>query len=217
MNSQDIITFKQKTIKILHDKEVLNIFNDENLNAVLKLLRKKPMTVDEIENYLKKKGIEKSDKTIYRYLSKLIKHKLVAKGGKRLTSKDEEILTNETIYVRSAKAFLFAPSLIQIEEDEKKYDKKDFKLYEITRKMVSQLFDKKSGSEKCFNNLLDKINRERDILTAKLFDNADQETLDLLEGLEWAELNALYNFAGWIAVCATNNLHEQIKICYSKE
>ena len=214
MSSQDIITYKQKVVKILHNEDVLKTFQDDNLMLVLKFLRKKPMTIQELENSFKRVGIEKSDKTIYRYLSKLIQQKLAAKGGKRVTSKDEDILVNETVYIRTAKAFLFAPSLIQKKERINETGEEHCTIYDITRLLIGQLFDNTEGSESEFNILLDDINEERNILTTKLFDNASKLILEKMDTLEWADLNAVFNFAGWIAVCAKNNLQERIKKCY---
>ena len=106
--SQDVVTYKQDTVKTLNEEQVNLMYSDENLSYIIKFLRVGPRTVKELEADFTKKGIKKSDKSIYRYLKNLIEIGLVAKAGKRITSKGAGELQSETIYIRTAKIFLTA-------------------------------------------------------------------------------------------------------------
>ena len=104
--SQDVVTYKQKTVITLTEEQVNLMYSDENLSYIIKFLRSGPRTVKELEKDFTKKGIKKSDKSIYRYLKNLIEVGMVAKAGKRITSKGAGELQSETIYIRTARMFL---------------------------------------------------------------------------------------------------------------
>ena len=80
MESQDVITYTQPIVKVIEDEKAIDVMKDTNLIPVLRFLRKGPMTINDLVDIFKKKGDQKSDKTIYRYLQAPVKAKLVAKA-----------------------------------------------------------------------------------------------------------------------------------------
>ncbi|MCK5047367.1 MAG: hypothetical protein KAS22_12350, partial [Candidatus Heimdallarchaeota archaeon] len=72
MSSQDVITYKPAKLIFIKDEKKNQLFHDENLNYVLKFLRKGAMTIHDLSDSFKQIDDEKSDKSIYRYLHKLI-------------------------------------------------------------------------------------------------------------------------------------------------
>ena len=150
MESQDVVTYRQKVIRVITDEETGNNFQDENLMLVLKFLRKGPMTIQDLEAAFRTAGYEKSEKTIYRYLHKLVQAGLVAKAGKRITSIQEDNLTSQTLYSRSAKVFFENYSK---EEKEKPEVRKGKQIHDVGRLLLSQLFNNKKGSQDCFHTL----------------------------------------------------------------
>ncbi len=87
---------------IRNELKTLEILKDQNHYPILKILKKEPMTVKELENaYEEETSKRKSNKTIYRYLKTLEDANLVIPAGQLvITGKT----ATETIYARSAMA-----------------------------------------------------------------------------------------------------------------
>ncbi|MBK5113532.1 MAG: hypothetical protein KGD59_11215 [Candidatus Heimdallarchaeota archaeon] len=209
--TQNVVTFKQKPVIIIRDKEILDLFKDENLVYVLKFLKKAPMTIGDLVDTFQKIGEEKSDKSVYRYLHKLIKAKLVAKAGKRITSKTSASLTSETIYTRSAIAFI---TVIPVEDRETK-DEEINPVWDATRLLLSEHFGK-NAAEKAFTKFANKLDEEKDQLVIDLFENASEETLEKVAQLDYAGVNFLLQFVAWLAIIPQRDIAKDLKELFDK-
>jgi hypothetical protein len=205
VGTQNVVTFKQKPVIIIRDKETLELFKDENLVYVLKFLRKEPMTITDLVNAFKKIGVEKSDKSVYRYLHRLIKFKLAAKAGKRITSKTSESLTSETIYTRSAIAFI---TVIPVED---RIAKKEHAspLWDASRSLLNEHFDR-TAKEKDFVKFANELDETRDQLLIDIFENASDETLEKVAQLDYNGINFLLQVVGWLALIPKRNLAKEL-------
>ncbi len=203
--TQNVVTFKQKPVIIIRDKETLELFKDENLVYVLKFLRNEPMTIDDLVTAFQKIGIEKSDKSVYRYLHKLINAKLVAKAGKRITSKTSDSLTSETIYTRSAIAFI---TVIPVENRIAKQEKAS-PLWDAARSLLNEHFGK-TAKEADFIKFANELDDERDQLFIELFENASEETLEKVARLDYNGINFLLQVVGWLALIPKRNLTKEL-------
>ncbi|NHJ86521.1 MAG: hypothetical protein FK734_13735 [Asgard group archaeon] len=212
MESQDVITFKQRPVMVVSDDKRLEYFYDENLMHVLKFLKKGPMTITDLENEFKKIKDEKSDKSIYRYLSKLIKATLVAKAGKRITSVNEDNLSSETVYMRSAKAFIMIRPL-----DEKGCGKgADCPVWEATRFLLGKLYGGKKLQDKAkeFSEFGIELDRQKDQLAIDLFETADEETLDKISALDWDGINYVLQFVSWFGLISQRDVKADLDKLY---
>jgi len=209
MDSQDVITYTQEIVKVIEDDKTAKVIQDENLFPVLKYLQKGPMTINDLVNIFRKSGDEKSDKTIYRYLHTLIKAKLVAKAGKRIISITEDELKSETLYMRTAKAFIFPEAL----KHDKDMEKGFCPVFDATRLLLRPVFDGKTLDSECFQKFLFKIDQERDDLLIELFKNLDDETIREINELKWRELEYCLNYTSWAALATELNLKKEIAKC----
>jgi len=120
---QDIISFEQEGVMIIRNNKLKELFYDEGLSPIIWALRDKPLTVKEIlEKYKqyvtisaekmglsgKKKDekiaeLERSEKTIYRYLKDLENAGLIAKAGQRVVIGKT---ATENLFARTARIFL---------------------------------------------------------------------------------------------------------------
>ncbi|MHA1367125.1 MAG: hypothetical protein ACTSP5_12045 [Candidatus Heimdallarchaeota archaeon] len=196
MESQDVITFRQIPVKIINDVKTLEYFKDPNLRLVVAFLKKGPMTITDLERLFKDKGNEKSDKSIYRYLHKLIQAKIVAKAGKRVTSTDENNLASETLYTRSAKAFI---TVQPVDESRDCGLGSECPVWEASRLLLSQIFGK---------------DKEKDKIAIDLFENADEETLEKVANLDWEGINYVLQFVGWFAMVSKVDVRSKLKDIY---
>ncbi len=209
MLKHQAITYKQKAILILNDEQSM-CFSDENLAWVLKILAKDPLTITDIKEAFMKHGKEKSEKTLYRYLSKLLKIGLIAKAGKRITSVDEGILISETIYSRVAKVF--------ISKKPKKFDDGEIRPeFEVAKLILSSIFDKKRGCGICFTEIANRFDIEKHLLFVELLEHADPDALEQFAELDWKGISTVKEFVGWIALCLKYDVQDVIKDCYNAQ
>ncbi|HUU78063.1 MAG TPA: hypothetical protein VMX55_06920 [candidate division Zixibacteria bacterium] len=209
MTSQEVITYRQKPVKIIRDNKTLEFFRDENLMYVIKFLKNGPMSIQDLENAFTNIGVEKSDKTIYRYLHKLIQAKLVAKAGKRVSSVKEDDLVSETIYLRTAKAFITVQP-IDLRECK---GSADCPVWEVTRILIGQLIGNSGDAEK-FAEFASSVDREKDEIVIKLFESADEDTLDKIADLDWQGINHVLQFAGWLALSTKMDIGKELRKSY---
>ncbi len=209
--SQDVVTYKQVIVEILTQEQVDLIYGEENYKYIMKFLRQGPRTVKELVEDFEKSGDSKSDKSIYRYLKELIENGLVAKAGKRITSKGADELQSETIYIRTAKIFLK-----RYLGHEKKLPEKDKQLFnEIVQELLEQKFGIKLTSS-AIGELIKKLTIENNRLTIDIFENADKKTLKKLGKLDWDLIDSLIEYVGWVAVVLDTDIVKEIEKCCSK-
>lgn len=210
MDSQDVITYTQKIVKVIEDDKTAKVIRDENLFPVLKYLQKGPMTIMDLVTFFKKSGEEKSDKTIYRYLHTLIKAKLVAKAGKRIISITEDELKSETLYMRTAKAFIFPESL---KHDLEFYEQGFCPVFDAARLLLKPVLDGKTLDGDCFQKFLFKIDQDRDDLLVELFKNIEDSSIREINELKWRELEYCLNYTSWAALAAKIDMKKELAKC----
>lgn len=207
MASQDVITFKQEKMIFIKDEKQKKLFEDENLRLVLKFLRKGPMTISDLISTFKKHGEKKSDKSIYRYLQQLIKAKLIAKAGKRISIRNDNDLASETLFMRTAKAFIIKQPLSEMES------KSPF--FEALFLFLKQLYGNKTGNLNKFKELIRKIDEDRDQFTFDLFINANKETNDKINDLEGSDIFYSLDYAAWLAIMLNYDLKKELDNLFS--
>ena len=105
---QDIIDYKPAILKVLKDEKSLKLLENPNCEMMIPILRKGPMTVQEITKAFNEiadnsSSIEtKSAKSIYRYLKALEEVGVVATAGQRLVMGKT---ATEKLYTRTARVF----------------------------------------------------------------------------------------------------------------
>jgi len=208
--SQDVVTYNQQTVIELTEEQAEVLHGDENLYYIVKFLRVGPRTVKELEMDFTHKGMKKSDKSIYRYLKTLIELGLVAKAGKRITSKGAGELQSETIYIRTAKIFLTAnlkKKLVSLEN-------KDVKLFhETIYSLLSERFIDKIKSDKGMDNLINTLESRKQDLVRDIFRNANEESMEKISKLDWGLIEYLIEYIGWLALSLEYDIVKEIEDC----
>lgn len=208
--SQDIITYKQKIVAVPDEKVMAKVYSDENLGLIIKVLRKGPMTVNELVKEFDEQGIKKSDKSIYRYLKELIELKLVARAGKRIESIDEKDLQSETIYIRTAKLFL---TMGLKHKAEKMGEEKIEKLFDVINLLVQQKYSDRVTSSSGIKNLLTHFDEVKEKLLVDLLENANKETLKKISEVDWDLISYMIEYAGWFALILELDIEKELEKC----
>ncbi|MFX0066212.1 MAG: ArsR family transcriptional regulator [Candidatus Hermodarchaeota archaeon] len=216
-NSQDIVhdtvTYNQKGLLFIRRKESDSCFDDPKLSKVLILLRKRPMTLIEI-----KESLEKSDKTIYRYLNKLERAGLVVKAGKRIITTQDNNITTQTLYARTAKVFLPAALYTRIDEklQEDASSVRPNQVMSIVERLLGQQFKGKKADRGCLYELIKQIDQKKLEYLEKFFNNAEEETIALINEFTEYELEWIVATVGSLAILSEKDWRHAVIKCYER-
>ena len=194
MDYTDVITNKQKVVKIFPGKDVEEILTDENNRVILQFLFKGPLTIEDLQLAYNNIGSKKSDKSIYRYLGILKKAGLVIEAGKRIYSDKDNQIKTQTLFSRVAK-IIFTPY--------KRLERKEGlenKTYDILKIILQEKLGlKNSSNNACLKTNVDKLYNIKNEAIAKYFENInDEKILNLIEEFEIHELYPVLDLASWI-------------------
>jgi hypothetical protein len=197
-DSQDAITQKQELFMEITDETVLSMFKDENLMKILTFLRSTPhMTAKEFETAFEESGEKRSDKSIYRYLKKLERGKLIIQSGKRVFTDKEKRLRTETLYMRTAK--IFFPKWKSKKKSPE--DKECSAIYDqALHKLFAKWKERDFSSPENLIKVIQKINEKRFEYSTAMMKNADEEEASLVSALNWSSINSLIDTLGLIAL-----------------
>ncbi|MHA1667560.1 MAG: hypothetical protein ACTSX6_12015 [Candidatus Heimdallarchaeaceae archaeon] len=228
--SQDIINYEQETVKVIKDPELMKFFYNGHA-PVLFALREGPLTVKEIEqaynSYIKievekdsslsreekeKKIVEKqrSEKSIYRYLTELHEAGLVVKAGQRVVTGKT---ATETLYWRTARIFLL--------EDTKEGWWKCAESRAILDRL-SRLISITKGisppSVDCLAKLLDGIDKDNDRAIFQYLEDHYNEVASILVEGSFKEGNALLKILHIINLLERASVYsEEYQKCLNKK
>jgi hypothetical protein len=211
--SQDIITYKQNVVKVPDEKALRRMNSDENLMVIIAALRKGPMTINELVKEFEEQGMKKSDKSVYRYLKELIELKIVARGGKRITSVDEKDLQSETIYIRTAKIFLTGNMKYKSEKIGKE---KIDQLMDVIQSLLADRHKDKIKSKEGIHNLLLRFDEEKERLLVEVLENANEDTLKKISKVDWSLMDYLIEYASWLTLILELDIEKEIEECCPK-
>ncbi len=213
MAHQDVITFKPERIKIVYDKKTNDVLRDPNHVPIIKVLRKGPMTVQELTKAYAKEAEtnpeleSKSDKTIYRYLKVLEDANVVVPAGQRVVIGKT---ATETLFSRTAEVFIGGQS-----EEEYWSCEAGKELCDNVAQLLSKLLGDKKADKACivkFMNEFDKIGTK---YIVSLVEEADDELVDLITGIDWAYKDKILSYVSIFAMVLNNpDLFEKLRTCF---
>lgn len=210
---QDVLTYKPVLIKIIHDKEIVKILKDANYYPIIKILRKGPMTVRELEKAYGKEAATsescepKSDKTIYRYLKTLEKADLIVPAGQRVVMGKT---ATETLFSRTARVFIFhakKPAWWKSEKGEQ--------LARWIGILLGRLYNNREPSVKCIQNFIIQFETAKEVEFKRLLATADEAILEHLAADEWDEfIETLYYIEHLSLFLNQPDLLERLRSCF---
>ena len=151
MGHEDIITYEQDLVKIVFNPEVTDIFTDANYAPVIRALTKEFLTVKELIDKVKEStGIEKSAKTIYRYLKDLKKHGVIVQVGQRVTPGKK---ATEALFGKAARIIYFFQATKDFWTSEETKEESEILLKRMA-KVFSSRWNIPEPGTKCLRELL---------------------------------------------------------------
>jgi len=213
MAHQDVITFKPERIKIIYDRKINEVLLDPNHGPIIRGLRKGPMTVREIEETYANEAANipdleaKSDKTIYRYLKVLEKADLVVPAGQRVVIGKT---ATETLFSRTADVFITGQSEHEYWSCETGKD-----LCDKMALMLTKIFGDKKADKDCIMKFMNEFDAIGNKYIINLIEEADDEMIDLITGIDWAYKDKILNYVTIFAIALNNpELFEKLRACF---
>ncbi|MFX1476186.1 MAG: winged helix-turn-helix domain-containing protein, partial [Promethearchaeota archaeon] len=187
---QDVLTFHSKPVKIIRDEKLAKLLKEQAYYLIVKVLRKGPMTVREIEKAYRKEALScegcepKSDKTIYRYLKVLEDADLVVPAGQRVVIGKT---ATETLFARTARIFL----LHSADKPSWWFEKEGEKIAAKVGALLAHLLDVKTHSVKCLQEAFQELDKAREQELERLVATAGDKALEYMTEGEFKEIDKI--------------------------
>lgn len=208
--TQDVLHYTPIPMKILSAPRIIGLLEDPDYYIIVEILRKRPMTIREIEDAYNKSAADhetvepKSYNTIYRYLKALEKADLVIPAGKRI---EFGKTASETLFSRTAKFFHYGCAL------EKSDEALDF-----TNRILEGLMFVYGGTkerEDCLREVVVEFTETMKNEIALLAQKEDKGELDTLMSGEWGTIIHAVNYIGFFGIMMNHpKLLKKLQGCF---
>jgi hypothetical protein len=208
--TQDVLHFTPTSVKIVDAPQAVRLLEDPDYYIIVEILRKRPMTIREIEDAYKLRASDhetvapKSYNTIYRYLKALEKEGLVTPGGKRI-----EIgkTASETLFSRTAKLFHYGCFPEMTEEG-----------LDFTNRILGGLMLVYGGTketEACLREVVIEISKTMKDEITRLAETDDKGKLDELMSGEWENMIKTLDYIAFFGVILNHpDLVKKLQNCF---
>lgn len=211
---QDVLTFHPQPVKIIRDEKIAKLLKEEAYYLIVKVLRKGPKTVREIEKAYRTEAEEcstcepKSDKTIYRYLKVLEEAALVVPAGQRVVIGKT---ATETLFSRTARIFL-----LHLDKPSWWMKKEGAKLVHKIGTLLAHLLGGKEPDTKCLQEFHHHLEKAREAEVERLVETAGDEALEYMTEGEFKEIDKIVSNVGlFAAILNHSELVEKLRSCFS--
>jgi DNA-binding transcriptional ArsR family regulator len=208
--TQDVLHYTPTPVKIVNTPEAIRLLEDPDYYIIIEILRKRPMTIREIEDAYRLRAADhesvgtKSYNTIYRYLKALEKAGLVIPAGKRI---EFGKTASETLFSRTAKLFHYGC------KPEMSKETLDF-----TNRIVGGLllaYGESKGRETCVREAVMEITSKMTDEITLLAEKDDKGKIDKLMSGEWGNVIKALDFIAFFGVVLSHpELLEKLQDCF---
>ncbi|MHA2244220.1 MAG: hypothetical protein ACXADY_04585 [Candidatus Hodarchaeales archaeon] len=210
---QDVIDYKPVILKVIKGEKSSKLLENPNYGIMLPILRKGPMTVQEITkafNEIAKNSSsinKKSFKSIYRYLNALEEVGVVATAGQRVVMGKT---ATEKLFSRTARVFELRLKYIDWMGEEGNEWAERFGT------LVGHMLDiKQVPSVKCIQEFFEKWNKARLIATEKLASIVPDDEMETITTCDLRELTETFARVYIFSTLLNQpDLLEQIRRCF---
>lgn len=210
-----MITYPTPPVKIIREREIIDLFYIPNYYVIIIALRQRPMTIRDLEQAFKEYsakygGVEpKSAKSIYRYVKTLEEAGLVVPAGQRVVAGK---MVNETLFARTGQIFLLFNLKPEwwLTADGKKV---------ATRigKLLAFSFKSKPPPVKALQELFVKYETKRQSILEELATKGDKEILSILASSSLEEHFRIESYIGsFVSFIMQPSLLEELKTLMKK-
>ena len=218
-NSNDIhkfITYKQPIVKVLREKEELELYYNSKYEPIIRVLRESPLTVAEItDQYNVISDKKRKEGTIYLFLKDLEKGGLIVQSGQLVSLKKKEGKTvySRTLYSRVAK--LIFPSVLQSDYWK---TKKRMRILGDVNELFSLYTKGQQSSLECLSELVYEIYTNADLKVAEFFEEFSEDVFKIIGDKPFQELDSIMTILRLLMIILDPSVYEkQIKKCQEND
>lgn len=208
--TQDVLHFTPELVKILDSPQAIRLLEDPDYYIIVEILRKRPMTIREIEDAYKLRASDhetvepKSYNTIYRYIKALEKEGLVIPGGKRV---EFGKTAAETLFSRTAKLFHFGCPPDMTEEGREFVDR--------VLGGLMLLYGGSKVTESCLRETINEISVTMKDEITKLAQVDHKVKLDEILAGEWGIMIKTLDYIAFLSIILNHpELVKKLKDCF---
>jgi len=212
---EDIIRYQPIPIMIIKDEEMNQYLWVWYYSLVVRVMRKRPMTVREIEAAFNKQAEKekynepKSDTTIYRYVKTLESVGLIKQAGRRVYFEGTK---TEILYSRTARVFYY----INLPDSYWKADAGKI-FYERLFLAIRKIYDNHELDKIRFKEFVIKYERAKAKEISTLVSKLDDEALEDITEIEWWEILQVLRYAEFLGVMLNQpDQLDELKKCFKK-
>ncbi len=210
ITSRRIVTFEPTFFKFINADLEYKLLQDKNHYPIVRILSKGPLTVRELQaEYETLTGIEKSDKTIYRYIKNLVDVGLLTNCGQLFIPGKT---ATENLFSRTAHFFYmrsFKDKIIESEHGEK--------IIETIGNMLLQLLpEKKNYSSDCIKSLILNLSKSNEIHLERSIESKEDQLISDLSNFNLDEIEFIFKQVVLISsLVSSSEIINSINKCFS--
>lgn len=210
-----MIRYKPVPILVLTDEDTNQLLWDFNYNAVIRILRQGPMTLNEIAEEFnriaeKDKFIKsKAATTVYRYVKVLEEGGLVTQAGRRVHYDKN---ATEILYSRTATVFqnMALPTSYWTSERGRAF-------YSRLYTAIKGVFEGYEADEEMLSNFIVRFERGKEKHFEKVLPRLDEKELHLLTGGDWWEIEQTIQYSGLFGLLINEpEIIDELRKCFKK-
>ncbi|NHJ39636.1 MAG: hypothetical protein FK731_06335 [Asgard group archaeon] len=210
MKVQDVITYEPKLFGIIEKKETADIIYDENYFTLLRAVREKPRTPEELVEIYENLKNPKSLMTIYRYIRILTKHGLVTEGGKRIITDEQNRNRTETLFVATTRIVYISLKDAELEHNIDTIRRREVEVYS---QLLEMLTKKESASMECINKIINDVYFMGQAKLTEIMDTSDKDLHKYLADFGLMMTNTLIVHIGWMSLILERDIKELLLKC----
>lgn len=184
-------------------------FYDENYWTLLRAVRSKPKTVDEIVDFYESEGNPKSLMTVYRYIRELIKADLLVEAGKRIITDEENRNKTLTLYCTTAQLYYDAAVREKKFHEKHSIRSRELEIYCMLLKMLTG----KEASRDCVNSVIDSVYEKGRKHITKIMEESEKDLNKYLADFGLMMTNTLIVHIGWMSLILDEEIRKKILEC----
>ncbi|MFW9920082.1 MAG: winged helix-turn-helix domain-containing protein [Candidatus Thorarchaeota archaeon] len=212
---EDMIRYEPVPILVLTKEDANQVLWDLNYNAIVRILRQGPMTLNEIveefNETAKKDNLikDKASTTIYRYVKTLEDVGLVTQAGRRVHYDKN---ATEILYCRTAKVFqnMALPTSYWTSERGRTF-------YGRLYTAIKGVFEGYEADEEMLSDFIVRFERGKEKHFERVLPRLDEKELTLITGGDWWEIEQTIQYSGLFGLLLNEpDIIDELRKCFKK-
>ena len=210
MKIQDVITYEPKIFKIIYDEKTSELVGDRNYFTMIRALRAKPRTPEELVEIYESVGIPKSLMTIYRYIRILTKAGIITEAGKRIITDEENRNRTETLFTTTSRLLYDECIKKDLDNERSIIRKKEVEVYSM---LIELVMKEKVTDILKVNHVIDLVYTKGLEKLTEIIKVSEKDLHKYLADFGMMMTNTLIVHIGWLSLILEDDIKDEILNC----